>query len=158
MKLLAVLGEGGHTTELLKLVSLLGEKYKYHYIITKEDNLSCKKIKIQGPVHRLYRARKKDTKLIDAIIKTLIDGFKSFWIILRIRPDAILSTGPAIAVPVSVAGKILGRRIIFVETGSRVNYPSMTGKIMYHCADLFFVQWPQLKKKLPRAIYAGRLI
>lgn len=158
MKLLVVLGEGGHTAELLNLVSLLGGKYKYHYIMTKNDNLSFQKITIPGPIHRLYRAREKNTKLIDAIIKTLIDGIKSFWLIIRVRPDAILSCGPAIAVPVSIAGKILGRKVIFVETGSRVNHMSLTGRIMYHCADLFFVQWPQLKKKLPRAIYAGRLI
>jgi len=158
IKLLVVLGEGGHTAELLNLVSLLGGKYRYHYIMPKDDNLSSKKITIPGPVHRLYRAREKNTKFIDACIKTLIDGIKSFWIILRIKPDAILSCGPAIAVPVSIAGKILGKRVIFVETGSRVNYLSLTGRIMYHYADLFFVQWPQLKKKLPRAIYAGRLI
>ena len=158
MKLLTVLGEGGHTAELLNLVALLGVKYKYHYIIAKNDNLSYKKITIPGPVHRLYRAREKTAKIFDAIIKTIIDGIKSFLILIRIKPDAILSCGPAIAVPVSIAGKILGKRIIFVETGSRVNYLSLTGRIMYHCADLFFVQWPQLKKKRPRAIYAGRLI
>ena len=37
MKLLIVLGEGGHTTEMLNLVDLLGDRYEYHYIITKED-------------------------------------------------------------------------------------------------------------------------
>jgi beta-1,4-N-acetylglucosaminyltransferase len=158
MKFLVVLGEGGHTAELLNLVALLGLKYKYHYIMTKGDNLSQKKITIPGPVHWVYRARKKNTKLFDAIIKTLVDGIKALWIILRIRPDAILSCGPAIAVPVSIAGKILGKRIIFVETGSRVNHLSLTGRIMYLYADLFFVQWPQLRKKRPRAIYAGRLI
>jgi beta-1,4-N-acetylglucosaminyltransferase len=158
MKLLIVLGEGGHTAELLNLVSLLGAKYQYHYFITKSDNLSYKKIRIAGPVHWLYRAREKNTKLLNAIIKTLIDGIKSFWIIIRIRPVAILSCGPAIAVPVSIAGKILGKSIIFVETGSRVNFLSLTGRIMYYFADLFFVQWPQLKEKRPRAIYAGRLI
>jgi UDP-N-acetylglucosamine:LPS N-acetylglucosamine transferase len=158
MKLLVVLGEGGHTAELLKLVSLLGNKYRYFYIMPKDDNLSNKKIAIPGPVYRIYRAREKDTKFFDAIIKTFIDGIKSFWIILRVKPHAILSCGPAIAVPVSIVGKILGTHIIFVETGSRVNCLSLTGRIMYRCADLFFVQWPKLKKGRAKAIYAGRLI
>jgi beta-1,4-N-acetylglucosaminyltransferase len=158
MKIVVVLGEGGHTAELLNLISLLGLTYKYYYIMAKKDNLSSKKITISGPIYRLYRAREKNTKVFDAIIKTIVDGIKSFFILIRIKPDAILSCGPAIAVPVSIAGKILGKRIIFVETGSRINYLSLTGRIMYHCADLFFVQWPQLKKNRPRAIYAGRLI
>jgi UDP-N-acetylglucosamine:LPS N-acetylglucosamine transferase len=79
-----------------------------------------------------------------------------------VRPVAILSTGPAIAVPVSIIGKVLGARIIFVETGSRIQSLSLTGRIMYRWAHLFFVQWPQLREKLPaddpRVIYAGRLI
>jgi beta-1,4-N-acetylglucosaminyltransferase len=158
MKLLVVLGEGGHTAELIELVSLLGSRYRYYYIVVKNDNISGRRIEIAGPVYRIHRAREKSTKFVDAVAKTLFDFIKSFFIILQKKPTAILSCGPAIAVPVSIAGKILGRKIIFVETGSRINSLSMTGRIMYRFADLFFVQWPQLKKKCPRAIYAGRLI
>ena len=61
-------------------------------------------------------------------------------------------------VPVALAGKLVGASIAFVETGSRVTSPSLTGRIMYRLADLFFVQWPELRRVLPRAIYAGRLM
>lgn len=158
MKLLIVLGEGGHTTELLNLVVLLGDRYNYHYIVTKEDNLSVDRIKYPGPIYRLSRPRGKYTGKIDALLRTILAGLQSLWVLWRVRPSAILSTGPAIAVPVSILGKLLGVRIIFVETGSRVKALSLTGRIMYRWADLFFVQWPQLKEDLPRAIYAGRLV
>ncbi len=158
MKLLVVLGEGGHTTELLNLVDLLGARYEYHYIVCKEDNLSANRINRPGPIYTLGRPRGKSTGKFRAILRTIWTGVKSSQILLRVRPDAILSAGPAIAVPVSILGKLLRVRIIFVETGSRVKTLSLTGRIMYRWADLFFVQWPQLQEKLPRAIYAGRLI
>ena len=158
MKLLVILGEGGHTTELLNLVDLLGDGYDYYYIVSNEDNLSLKRIKYEGPIYTLCRPRGKYTHKLKAILRTLWAGIQSLQVLLRVQPDAILSTGPAIAVPVSIVGKMLGARIIFVETGSRIKTVSLTGRIMYRWADLFFVQWPQLKERLPQAIYAGRLI
>jgi len=158
MKLLVVLGEGGHTTELLNLVDLLGDRYEYHYVISKQDNLSADQLRINGQVHRLLRPRGKDTGKLAAALRTLVTAFQALRVLLRVRPKAILSCGPAIAVPVAILGKLLGARVIFVETGSRIKTVSMTGRIMYRWADLYFVQWPQLQEKLPRAIYAGRLV
>ncbi len=158
IKLLVVLGEGGHTAELLNLVELLGHSYNYYYIVSKEDNLSANRIKYPGPIYYLSRPRGKHTGNLSAALRLGWAGVQALGILLRVRPTAILSTGPAIAVPVSIIGKLLGARLIFVETGSRVKSLSLTGRIMYHWADLFFVQWPYLKERLPRAIYAGRLV
>jgi beta-1,4-N-acetylglucosaminyltransferase len=144
--LLIILGEGGHSAEMLNLVNLLGDEFRYNYIVSKEDNISVNHI------------RGKQTKTIKAIIKFLGVLANSFKILIKVRPCAIISTGPAIAVPVSAIGKLLRIKIIFVETGSRVRKLSLTGRIMYHFADLFFIQWPQLKIKAPKGIYAGRLI
>jgi beta-1,4-N-acetylglucosaminyltransferase len=158
MRLLIVLGEGGHTKQLLNLVDLLGDVYDYRYVISKEDNLSASHIRYPGPIYRLTRPRGKSTERLGAILRTILAGIQSLWVLLRVHPAAILSAGPAIAVPVSVVGKLLGTRIIFVESSSRVKALSLTGRIMYRWADLFFVQWPQLRENLPRAIYAGRLV
>ena len=158
MRLLVVLGEGGHTTELLRLVDLMEGPYEYHYVVSQEDNLSKKRISKPGAVHTLWRPRGKNTRLLAALVRTLGVLLQSLWVLLRVRPTAILSTGPAIAVPVSLLGRLMGTRIIFVETGSRVTRLSLTGRIMYRIAHLFFVQWPQLQQQWPRARYEGRLL
>lgn len=158
MRLLIVLGEGGHTAELLKLVGLLGDDYDYHYVVSTADSLSLNQIQYPGPVYSVIRPRGKHTEPVRAALRTMLASIQSIPIVFRARPAAILSTGPAIAVPVSIVGKLLGARVVFVETGSRVTALSMTGRIMYRWADLFFVQWPQLAETLPRAVYAGRLI
>ena len=158
MKILIVLGEGGHTAEVLALIDLLGDAYAYHYVISKEDNLSVARIRKHGPIFKVPRPRGKSVSILGAVPKTLIAGFHSLFILLRCRPNAILSTGPAIVVPIAILGKLMRAKIVFVETGSRIKSLSMTGRIMYRWADLFFVQWPQLAEKLPKAIFAGRLV
>ncbi len=158
MKILVVLGEGGHTTELLRLVDLLDDQHHYHYIVSQEDNLSVNCIRKPGPIHSLWRPCGKNTPLPLAALRTLGVCLQSLRVLLQVRPTAILSTGPAIAVPISLLGRLMGVHIIFVETGSRVTRLSLTGRIMYQIAHLFFVQWPQLQEKWPRSIYEGRLL
>jgi beta-1,4-N-acetylglucosaminyltransferase len=120
--------------------------------------LSASRIRQAGPTYTLWRPRGKRTSLPLAVLRTLGVFWQSFHILRQVRPAAILSTGPAIAVPISLLGRLLGSRIIFVETGSRVAKLSLTGRIMYPIAHLFFVQWPQLQAEWPRARYEGRLL
>ena len=167
MRLLIVLGEGGHTKQMLNLVSLLVDhkdqdlgknSYEMHYIIARQDHLSADHIRHPGPIHRITRPRGKSTGKASAMCRTILAGIESLALLLRVRPAAIISAGPAICVPVSILGKLLGARIIFIESSSRIRHPSLTGRIMYRWADLFFVQWPQLQEQLPRALFAGRLV
>ena len=57
--MLIVLGEGGHTKEMLALVDLLGAEYEYAYLLTKEDAFSAAKICSPGPIYRVIRPRGK---------------------------------------------------------------------------------------------------
>ena len=156
MKLMITLGEGGHTKEMLRLVDLLGTGYEYSYLLVRGDELSEDKIRIPGPRYYLQRPREKAHNLLLDAFKTLRCGWQSLVAIIRERPYAVISCGPAVGVPPCLMARLLGVNVIFVETGSRVRALSMTGRILYRLADLFIVQWPQLRERYPRAIYAGR--
>jgi len=158
--LLLVMGEGGHTKEMVKLADLLGPAHDYHYLLVKEDHVSEEKISRPGPVYRVIRPRYRPGKqhdLLQDTARTMLCALQSLVVLARVRPQAILSTGPWVAVPVMLLGRLLGARIIFIETGSRVRELSATGKVMIRLAHLFFVQWPGLQSRYPRALYAGRL-
>ena len=157
MKLLVVLGEGGHTKEMLTLVDLLGDRYEYAYLLTREDALSADKIRTPGARYRVARPRGKSGSLALAVVRTLLCAAQSLGALWRARPDAIVHCGPAVALPVSIWAKLLRKPVIFVETGSRVHRLSLTGRLMRPLADLYFVQWPQLLAAHPQALYAGRL-
>jgi len=157
LKVLVVLGSGGHTKEMVRLVELLGPEYEYSYLIAEDDPISESKIQQPGPVFRALRPRFQDDPPWRVLWKLVISGVQARRALRQVRPDVVLSAGPGLAVPVSLLGKWMGARVIYVETASPVHYLTTTGKIMRHLADLFFVQWPELQSQVPGAIYAGRL-
>ena len=157
-KFLVVLGGGGHTLQMIKLLDLLGKRYIYEYVVKYEDPLSNKKIKIKGKTYKFHEPRAFRDNFFVTIFKLMRNIIESLIILFKSRPDVIISAGAGPAVPISILGKFFGIKIIFLESWSRVYNPSVSGKIVYHFADLFFVQWPDLLKKYPKAIYAGRLM
>jgi len=161
IRLMVVLGEGGHTKQMLRLVELLGPGYAYHYVAVEGDELSTARLPQPGPVYRLPRPRSKVQGRTDppwvAAWQTLRSTGRAFRVVRQVRPHAVIGAGPSISVPVSLMGKLLGARVIHVESASRVQRLSMTGRILYPVADLFFVQWEDLREQYPKATYAGRL-
>jgi len=152
-----VLGSGGHTAQMLRLVDLLGNRFEYIYLVGKGDNLSAEKISQKGEVCIVHRARDHGDNVIVTFFKVIRLFWESLMVIRRTKPKVILSAGPGMAVPMSMLGKMLGKKVIFVESWSRVYKGSTSGKIIYRFADLFFVQWPEMKSVYSKGIYAGRV-
>ena len=91
------------------------------------------------------------------LIKYIIKAVK---ILIKEKPDAIISTGGGeIAVPFCYIGKVMGAKVIFIETLARMTTPSGGGRLVYPIADLFLVQWETLLKKYgDKAKYWGKVI
>ena len=73
------------------------------------------------------------------------------------RPDVVITTGAGAVVFYCIFAKILGAKLIFIESMAKVKQPTWTARMLYPFADLFLVQWPGLLKFFPRAKYLGRL-
>jgi len=157
MKVLVILGDGGHTRDTLKLVELLGPKYEYSYLMCNYDQISEAKIKFPGPVYKAPPPRAKRHNLLKDVFSLLLCALQESIVLLQVRPKAILNGGAGIGVPISILGRLLGVKIIYLENSCRVYTLSASGKLLYHVVHLFFVQWKPLKEKYPKAIYAGRL-
>jgi len=92
-------------------------------------------------------------------VKNLVRNAVLAWRLLRRqRPDAILSTGAGLAVPFFLAGKLLGIRLVYVESVTRTESLSLSGRIVYPLADRFFVQWPRVAERFRRAEFAGAVL
>lgn len=157
MRLLVVLGEGGHTKEMVTLAGMLGDDIDYAYLAVHDDEVSAAKLSQPGPVFRVLRPRDKEHHLIGDAVRTLRSAWQAWRVLRTWRPDAVITSGPSVAVPVFVLARLSGRYAIYVECAARVTELSLTGRILYRVATLFFVQWPELAERYPRAIYAGRL-
>lgn len=78
-------------------------------------------------------------------------------VIRRERPDAILSTGAALAVPFFLVGRLHGCRLIYVESLTRTDSLSLSGRLVAPLTHAFFVQWPGAKV-IRSARYVGSLL
>jgi UDP-N-acetylglucosamine:LPS N-acetylglucosamine transferase len=80
-------------------------------------------------------------------------------ILLKERPRLIVSTGSEIAIPAFYLAKVLRIKTIFIESWTRVDRPTGTGKIVYPVSDVFLVQWERLLSKYgKKARYEGAII
>jgi beta-1,4-N-acetylglucosaminyltransferase len=114
----------------------------------------------------LPRAREVGQSYLTSVFTTLRALLTAVWIAFAQRPDLLLVNGPGTCLPVVVATKVAALvfrlcrgRVCYVESIARTRSLSLTGKILYNLrlADLFFVQWPSLAERFPRATCAGRL-
>lgn len=91
-------------------------------------------------------------------LRALLANLGLAWrVVRRERPDVILSTGAALAVPFFLVGKLFGARLVFVESLTRIEDLSLAGRLVYPLADAFFVQWPGAARRR-RTRFAGRLL
>lgn len=181
---LAVLGSGGHTSEMLNLLSALdADRYRpITFMVADTDGHSRGKAEKQygggakpgaargasGPSPRFVqipRSREVHMGWATTVFMTLKAWVVCIVKVWSVRPELLICNGPGTCIPVILAiyvWKVLGCmgscRVIFVESFCRVESLSMSGKIAYLLADDFLVQWPGLLDKYPRARYVGRLV
>ena len=91
-------------------------------------------------------------------LKALVANTRIAWRTLREeRPDLIISSGAAVAVPFFYIGKLLGAKLVYVEVFDRIDRPTMSGKMVYPITDRFIVQWEEMKGVYPKAVNLGSI-
>lgn len=89
-------------------------------------------------------------------IPNAIRNAKLAWTVLkREKPDVIVSSGAAVAVPFFAIAKVLGIKTVFIECYDRITMPTMSGRICYPMSDLFVVQWEAQQKAFPESVNIG---
>lgn len=153
-KVLFISSTGGHLNELLQLSSLF-EKYDYHIITEKDKTNAYLEDKYEGRVSYLpYGTR---SHFITYIFKYLYLIIKTLFLYIKIRPQVIVTTGTHTAGPMCYLGKLFGSKIIYIETYANINRKTATGRLIYPIADLFIVQWEEMLKIYPKAVYGGQI-
>ena len=79
-------------------------------------------------------------------------------IILRERPDVVISTGAAVGCITCFLGKLFGAKVIWLDSITNISYISLSGRMVRLFADLFLVQWPELAEKYCNVDYKGTVI
>lgn len=151
-KAIFIASSGGHLTQLLKLEKFIKE---FDYLIITEINEVTKKLNDKYNIKYFkYSSRKK---FISFIFKFIFNSFKSLYYIIKFNPKFIITTGAGTAYPLCIIGKILGKKIIYIESFARIDKKSLSGKMIYPISDLFVVQWKEMLKLYPKAKYFGSI-
>ena len=153
-KVLFISSTGGHLNELLQLKTLF-EKYDYNIITEKDKTNEYLKEEYGKRVKYLpYGTRSHLLKYIFIYFYLIL---KTIYLYFLIRPKVIITTGTHTAGPMCYLGKIFGSKIIYIETFANINKKTATGRLIYPIADLFIVQWEEMLKLYPKAVYGGSI-
>lgn len=178
--IMVVLGSGGHTAEMLTIISdILTNSTKSQnliYVAGKTDRHSIPKALTlhennnfnttmrNVSCYSVPRAREVGQGWISSCYSSLYTTIFSIQVVVGTTPDLILCNGPGTCVIICVIAFVMRLltfrqwgKIVYVESFARVKTLSMSGKILYQFADRFLVQWDFLHKEYPLSEYYGRL-
>ena len=148
LKVCLVGSSGGHLTHLYVLKPFWENKDRFWVTFDKQDAKSILKDERMYPCY--YPTNRN--------IKNLIRNIGVAWKVLRKeKPDVIISSGAAVAVPFFYLGKLFGKKLIYIEVFDRIDKPTMTGKMVYPIVDKFIVQWEEQKEVYKKAINLGSI-
>jgi UDP-N-acetylglucosamine:LPS N-acetylglucosamine transferase len=80
-----------------------------------------------------------------------------FCVILRVRPDVVLTTGALPGLIALALGKISGARTVWVDSVANAEKMSLAGFQARKYADLWLTQWPEVANSTG-AEYAGSVL
>ncbi|TPX58962.1 hypothetical protein PhCBS80983_g02791 [Powellomyces hirtus] len=171
-----VLGSGGHTTEMLRMLKTLPPRFSPRRYLIADSDMGSRgkalsfeesrgsKLGIDYCIETIPRARRVHQSYLTTPLSFLHASLASVAVLVRARPHMIISNGPGTALPVLmlaflpriVGGASFGPRLIYVESWARVGRLSMTGKIAWYFVDRFLVQWEM--DGLKGVEYVGRVV
>ena len=147
MKISIVSSCGGHLTEV-RCLKPAYERYEHFYVLNDRallpDDMKDKTYFISHS--------ERDWKFLTNL-------WEAFRILRKERPHIILSAGAGPAVPFAIIGRLFFNvYVIYIETITSINSPSLTGTIMRWLSNSCFYQWESLKPFFPKGEYGGLVL
>ena len=114
---------GGHFMELMQLLPAVKEQD--FYIVT-EKNIASKAIVEK---YRHYYLVQQERKSLSFLFKFAYNIIASFLYLIKENPSIIITTGAGASYPTCKLGKLLGKKVIYVESFAKLDNKSVTGEI-----------------------------
>ncbi len=141
---------GGHYSELHSIYPHFEDTYTTYFVTEKTPQTENEDVSfLINNNHSQFS--------IMYFFRFLLNSFISLFLFLRIRPNAIITTGANAGIPMILIGKIFRRKTIFIETSARINQPSKTGRILHKWCNHTIVQWESMLEIYPKSVYGGQI-
>ena len=151
-RVLAVSSGGGHWVELMRITPAFGDA-DIAYVTVNKDYRS------EAPKGRFYTVN--DATRWNKVAAAWM-ALRMLVIVLRERPDVIITTGAAPGYFALRFGRWVGARTIWLDSIANVDELSMSGRIAGKFADVWLTQWAHLAKPSKAGMrhpeYAGAVL
>lgn len=146
-KIMAVASIGGHWIQLLRVARPMEKNYEVVYLCT---HPKCHTM-VDGCKFYLMDdfSRWNAWKMIPTF-------FKLIGIVLKEKPDAIITTGAAPGLVCLMVGKLLLKKTIWIDSIANVEHLSASGRIAQKFVSRIYTQWKSLSTET--VIYAGNIL
>ncbi len=149
IKVCLVGSSGGHLTHLYMLKPFWQDKERFWVTFDKEDARSL----LEG--EKMYPCYYPTNRSLKALIKNTRIAIK---VLRKEKPDLIVSSGAAVAVPFFWLGKLFFHaKTVYIEVFDRIDKSTVTGKMVYKVTDRFVVEWEEMKEVYPKAVNLGSI-
>lgn len=149
LRICLVASAGGHISQLLKLSDSWAGCETVYITTTgvQRDELGkFGKVYVAGECNRQHPIR---------AVKVLL---RCIWAVLKEKPDVVISSGAAAGCIVCFLGKLLGAKVVWLDSITNVERISLSGRMVRYIADLCLVQWPELAERYKNTEYQGSVI
>ncbi|MFH0861623.1 MAG: PssE/Cps14G family polysaccharide biosynthesis glycosyltransferase [Candidatus Altiarchaeota archaeon] len=152
VKICLAANSGGHLNELLRYGDFYG---KYERFFVTDGHRSTESLQAGERVYFVGKFILLECVSKADFVRPLKNLFQSFRILLRERPDVVVTTGVATAFGVGVLCRLFGSRLVFIESIARTKSPSKFGRLIYPIANLTLVPWENMLRHYPKGVYVG---
>ena len=146
--LLLVTSPGGHLMQLLALRAAWEPFARVWVTLPSSDAASQldgeRVVWAHGPAHRSVPNLLRNARLASRVLR-------------RVRPRVVIASA-AVGVPFAWLARLRGARVVYVESFTRIDGPSLSGRLVAGVADRVYVQWPELVPRLRGSRYAGSVL
>lgn len=146
-KIIAAASFGGHWIQLMRLRPLL-QSHRTVYVSTNSELKNT--IKDEAYFNVLDAAAESKLRLALCFLQALI-------IVLRVRPDVVISTGAAPGFALIFWGRILGAKTIWIDSVANAEQMSRSGMLARRWASVWLSQWEDVAAR-SGAQFLGRVI
>ena len=124
MKICFAASSGGHYEQLMMLKPLM-EKYD-SFVITERTDYSA-----ESKGEKTYYMKQVNRREKDFIWRMIQNAWKSVEIYRIEKPDVVICTGVLAMIPICLISKLMGKKLIYIESFAKVTSPTETGKLLY---------------------------
>jgi UDP-N-acetylglucosamine:LPS N-acetylglucosamine transferase len=104
---------------------------------------------------RVYVIREADRRTPVRAIQT---AFQSLRVVLKERPDAIVTTGAMPMAIMCVWARFLRAKVVWVDCISQTETLSLSGRAVRRLSHLTLTQWPEIAMRTRGVEYAGEVL